>query len=487
MSTEAAPTSDAMRRPQRFYGVAALAIVVLGLLFALYVLHDRRSLVSDGERVAAQIAEETALIAEGTLDATRQLLRALAFLARPPVPDRTPEPGAVRAALLDLKAQTSYIMDLLIVDPRGHIQHWTGQGTPPDVSDREYYIHHATRASSGLFISEPLLSKVHQGQWFFALSEALRDRQGRLIGVVVAIVDSALLHERMALRLAVPGTTQALISDSGAVHARLPDHATHVGKRVVRPSQLAGLGPGSPSTTIRSPSQLDGRDRILCFRKVAAYPLIAVGTVVVDEILVPWRQRALLLSLLWVVLSAAALGLARRATAISRAQAELAEIDSLTGIDNRRAILDKATQLERSQAHAGSLSLLMIDVDHFKTINDRFGHQVGDEVLRRISDVLRTQIRATDIVGRYGGEEFLVLMPDTGPDGALLVAQKLCQAMPERIVQPMPVTISIGVATTSEKDATLDRTLTRADRALYRAKAEGRNCVRVAESGPDAG
>jgi diguanylate cyclase (GGDEF)-like protein len=190
---------------------------------------------------------------------------------------------------------------------------------------------------------------------------------------------------------------------------------------------------------------------------------------------------------LWFVLAVVAILVVRRANAISRSQAEQANTDSLTGIRNRRSILSDADRLERSQAHAGSLSLLMIDIDHFKRINDRFGHQMGDQVLRQISDVLRKEIRARDIVGRYGGEEFLVLMPDTGSEGALLVAEKLRQAVAERIVQPDRITISIGAATTSEKDASLDRTLSRADAALYEAKAAGRNRVCVANGSDPAG
>jgi diguanylate cyclase (GGDEF)-like protein len=205
-----------------------------------------------------------------------------------------------------------------------------------------------------------------------------------------------------------------------------------------------------------------------------------VGTIVVSDLLGDWRQRAIMLAVLWLLLAAAIVWLARRANSISRAQSELANLDDLTGLRNRRSILNTASILDRSEAHTGSLSLLMIDIDHFKTINDRFGHQVGDDMLRLVSGVLRTQVRTTDIVGRYGGEEFLVLMPDTGPEGALLVAEKVRRAVAEKVIQPVPVTISIGVATTSENDVTLDRTLSRADAALYAAKEAGRNRVHVA-------
>jgi diguanylate cyclase (GGDEF)-like protein len=284
----------------------------------------------------------------------------------------------------------------------------------------------------------------------------------------------------MGTELALPGSSQTLLSENGTVHARRPGHTDYVGKRVNHPKAMSSLTLSAPSVTVHAIGQLDGRMRILSFRKVGGYALVAAGTVVIDELLAPWRQRVIFAVILWALLGGVALVFARRANAISRMHADLASIDSLTGLSNRRSILDKATHLERSRQHTGSLSLLMIDVDHFKSINDRFGHQVGDDVLRRVSEVLRTQVRTTDIVGRYGGEEFLVLMPDTGTDGALLVAEKLCATVAERITLPDRITVSIGVATTSERDMTLDRTLTRADEALYQAKADGRNCVRVA-------
>jgi diguanylate cyclase (GGDEF)-like protein len=466
-------------RAQTFTGAAVAVVVLLGILIVLYAFTDRRNALAGGDRIAEQIAEQTALIAEGTFDSARQLLRAVGIVASPP--SRGPvDPDLAHAALLRLKDQNPEVMDILVVDAGGRIAHWTGTGTPPDIRDREYYAYHAQNTTSRLYVGEPLISKVHDGRWFVALSEALRDPQGRLEKVVVAMIDNTLLHDRMGTGFALPDSSQTLLSESGTVHARRPGHTDYVGKRVNHPKEMSSLTTSSPAVTVHTVGQLDGRMRILSFRKVAGYPLVAAGTVVIDELLAPWRQRVIFAVALWTLLGGVALVFARRANAISRMHAELASLDSLTGLSNRRSILDTATRLERSHQHAGSLSLLMIDVDHFKSINDRFGHQVGDEVLRRVSDVLRTQVRTTDIVGRYGGEEFLVLMPDTGPEGAVLVAEKLCTAVADGITQPDQVTVSIGVATTSERDLTLDRTLTRADEALYRAKADGRNCVRVA-------
>jgi len=457
-----------------------IAVVLLGLLFAIYGAFDRSNVLASGKGSAEQVAEMTALAVEGTLDSTRQLLRAMDFLIRPSTPGVAPDQQVLRARLLQLKADNPFIMDLLVISDEGRIVHWTGDGTAPDIRDRSYYAVHAESADRGLFVGAPLPSRVHADKMFFAMSEALRDEQGRLTYVVAAIVDIVLLHERLGVRMVIPGSTQALVAADGTIYARTPDHERYVGKKVDRPNELGMLSAETPAATILSTSQLDQQQRILSFRRVANYPMVAVGTVRLDQLLAPWRQRLWSVVAIWVVLAAAIAWITRRANVVSHIQHELATIDSLTGVHNRRSILNAALQLQRSSAYAGSLSMLMIDIDHFKSINDRFGHMTGDQALRQVAALLRGHVRATDIVGRYGGEEFLVLMPDTGQDGARRVAEKLCHTVASKVVAPVPLTISIGIATTSETDATLDRTFARADAALYQAKADGRNCVRVA-------
>lgn len=467
-------------RPQRFTRIAWAAIVLLGIIFASYSQLDRQATAIAGEEASKQIAEQTALAAEGTLDTARQLLDAMTLIARWTGKGRPSGDSAVRMELLNLKAKNPYVMDLLIVGADGRIQHWTGPGTPPDIRDRDYYKAHAKDAVTSLYVGPPLLSKVHRDHWFFAMSQPLRDERGNLAQVMVVIIDVALLRSRLGLRMALPESSQALLSLDGTVYARTPEHHKHVGMKVARQAEFARLTAANPLLTLQLTSQLDGNERILSFRRLTDYPIIAAGTVTLDHLFLPWRQRTTIVFALWLALGAAIFLLARRASAISERQTELATLDSLTGIFNRRTILDTAGRLERSQEHAGKLSILMVDVDHFKLINDNYGHTVGDEVLREITEVLRTQIRATDFVGRYGGEEFLVLMPDTGSDGALRVAEKLRASIEASIRRPQPVTISIGVAATKETDPTLDRTLSRADEALYKAKEAGRNRVQLA-------
>ena len=159
--------------------------------------------------------------------------------------------------------------------------------------------------------------------------------------------------------------------------------------------------------------------------------------------------------------------------------AEEAMTDALTGVGNRRR-LDQALALEigRARRDGTALSAIMADIDHFKRVNDEYGHSSGDKVLTRLGTLLRSQTRPTDIVARFGGEEFVVLMPNAGIAEALSRAEQLRTALAAEVVAPlpMPVTASFGVAELAGgEDAT--SLLHRVDVAMYQAKEGGRNRV----------
>jgi two-component system cell cycle response regulator len=163
---------------------------------------------------------------------------------------------------------------------------------------------------------------------------------------------------------------------------------------------------------------------------------------------------------------------------------ELAVTDPLTGLFNRRYMeRHLGTLVEKSAGRGKSLSVLILDIDYFKSINDRFGHDAGDDVLREFADRMRTCVRGIDLACRYGGEEFVVVMPDTDLSVATMVAERIRrriagEAFPiHRGERSIEVTISIGIAARVSPDDDAMAILKRADEALYRAKRDGRNRV----------
>jgi len=162
----------------------------------------------------------------------------------------------------------------------------------------------------------------------------------------------------------------------------------------------------------------------------------------------------------------------------------LAERDELTGLLNRRAIVRKAVEyLTRARESKGTLIIGLIDLDHFKSINDRFGHAVGDQLLQRFSAALRSSLHTREIFGRYGGEEFLVLFPDCTLDQARQSADRLRGALRDQRMrvdeQDVAVTMSLGLASYESGDVLFDQVARRADIALYVAKTQGRDRVEV--------
>lgn len=158
-------------------------------------------------------------------------------------------------------------------------------------------------------------------------------------------------------------------------------------------------------------------------------------------------------------------------------------VDVLTGLSNRRWLEERLPRFIARHEHSGDpLSILVIDIDHFKRINDEFGHAAGDDALRAVGKTITACLRPTDFAARYGGEEMVVLLPDTTTDGAIAAAERLRRVIAgaPQIVhdgRTLPViTVSIGVTESTEGD-TATTLVARADSGLYRAKAEGRNRV----------
>jgi two-component system, cell cycle response regulator len=158
-------------------------------------------------------------------------------------------------------------------------------------------------------------------------------------------------------------------------------------------------------------------------------------------------------------------------------------IDGLTGVFNKRYFLEAlGREMARAQRYARPLSILMFDIDHFKRVNDTYGHLAGDYVLASLARVISTRARREEIFARYGGEEFVILLPETQKEGAMELAEQLRKRVASHLFvfegEEIPTTVSIGVSTVVNENIPENELIARVDEKLYQAKNEGRNCVR---------
>lgn len=293
-------------------------------------------------------------------------------------------------------------------------------------------------------------------QRFFGLPPSIRLWSALILPAMLALAWFALVQPHYGVRVAIVGAMMSLLS---LVHALL---ILRHGARA-----FASYFTGS-ALLLLTLSQ--------AMRCVSALELSA-GDRILDNTL-PAQTAYVTLNAFAILMTT--IGMVLMATAKLRSEIEfLASHDSLTGALNRRVLIDACEQeLERSRRKHHVFSLLMLDLDQFKAINDTHGHLVGDRVLVDFVNRARAMLRRPDRFGRYGGEEFVALLPETSRDEALIVAERIRAEVEHSPAQPA-CTVSIGVACSGTDDATVDAVLNRADAALYRAKAAGRNCVRA--------
>jgi diguanylate cyclase (GGDEF)-like protein len=163
---------------------------------------------------------------------------------------------------------------------------------------------------------------------------------------------------------------------------------------------------------------------------------------------------------------------------------EMAVTDELTGISNRRSIISRfREEFERAKRQERSLGCIILDIDHFKEVNDRYGHLLGDEALRKVATISKDSIRTYDSVGRIGGEEFLIVLPDADFEETRSLAERMRKNIQEKLIQKteqmedVKVMVSLGITTIQDQDESINHIIKRADQGLYKAKSTGRNKV----------
>jgi diguanylate cyclase (GGDEF)-like protein len=266
------------------------------------------------------------------------------------------------------------------------------------------------------------------------------------------------------LMLEINGLPRHLAPDPGNMRDLLPDGGEALFAEIAR--QRDNREPYNLEYSIRPSDQTERILRIVINNEFEGDKRVALFAVAIDVTEQVRRERALEIA-------------RSRAMVLAAKAQKLAMTDSLTGLANRRCALDWLNRLLKASADEGlSLAVVIFDIDHFKAINDCFGHPTGDSVLKRVAEIARAQVRGDDVVGRIGGEEFLWLLPSAGTTLARQRAEQLRAAIEYGTAGPdLPrVTVSLGLAQLRPGD-TAERLLARADAALYQAKQGGRNKV----------
>lgn len=246
---------------------------------------------------------------------------------------------------------------------------------------------------------------------------------------------------------------------------------------------------GSASFIAVSP--LDGRERIYGVSKVENIPLSIIVGLDEAHVLREWQQRAWQSSVgFFTLLLLLGLALNKELEALAQRDEmqKIATTDPLTGVANRRQLmLSGEMEIAKAIRYKYQAAVLMVDIDHFKSINDTWGHPTGDRVIQSLANGIVANVRNTDVVGRLGGEEFVVVLTSTDSEGAFILADRLREFIERSISvhsddgSQVFFTVSIGVAGLENRASSFDKILGLADKALYDAKRRGRNKVVLAQ------
>lgn len=487
--------SRQLRTPQTWIAISLLAPVGILILSAIMLF----SLRQDAWDKAAQISQNLLQVIER--DITRNvelydlsLKAAVENLETPGLAQLSPQ---VRQTILFDRAATARDMGvMLIIDASGNVVEDMGMIPPRtgNYADRDYFLAHKARADLGLFIGSPLVSRI-TAERMLPFSRRITRADGSFGGIALGTLKLSYFSKLF---------DQLVLGQDGAINFYHRD-----GTRIMRyPYVEADLGvniKGAPTFvkfldvkrgSFIGTSVRDGVERSYAFTQVGDLPLILNVALSVDDIEAEWRMKALVIGSAVLTLCGLTIALTflfgrelKRRAAMQIELLRLSLTDTLTGLPNRRrfdeALRSACADAVRNQT---AVSLLIIDADHFKRFNDRYGHAVGDEVLKSLARHLGASVhRPGDLVCRIGGEEFGILLPETDGAGALRIADKVHAevtklALPKAGLGAGAVTVSIGSVSALGGQTLLDPIdlYRSADGALYEAKAGGRNQTRSA-------
>lgn len=472
--------------------ILGTVIPTLGMLalFTSILMQERRDIFAH----SVETADNLALVVEREVSRTFQLLdlSLQGVVENAFDPTVRAMPLEYRHSLLFDRATTAGTLlgSILIVDASGNIVDASNTRLPPrlNFSDRDWFTAHKARADVGVFVSAPYFSRLRDGARSIALSRRINGPDGSFAGVAIAaikidyfrkLLEGVNIGERGAL---------TLLHNDGTILTYNPGNGALVGTNIGKTPNVARfLATGERA--FLGKSVIDGEQRLFVFRKFRDVPMMMSIGASEPAIYASWNRQTRyiigLLAALAIALILLSIFLAAEFRSRLRIEAELRQLsstDSLTGLCNRRT-LDAAIGKEwlRTRRAQSPLAVLFIDIDKFKVYNDTYGHQQGDGALVAVAHAIADSVaRPSDMAARFGGEEFVLLLPDTDARGAHHIAADIHAAIAQLDMahagsEFQRVTVSIGIATNAAHVATAAQLLELADQALYSAKLGGRN------------
>lgn len=507
-------------RGKRAYSVLSVIVpVLIGVILGTELKLSYDASLSQARQHNASIASVMAARVDSALTAIDYLLRdVLDGVTEQDLAFRGGPGGALTRRLNEFllgKIRThDWLFGLGVMNRSGVFVGSVNREGPQNVGEsfsyREYFSYLAANTNRDVHATAVFTESVSGESWI-SMARTVRLAPGRFDGVIFAGISEKALREEFGRETHGPGMAVAVLDRERGLIFRKPEVPGRVGKKVDGLYLDEFISGKEDTFSMQDLSPLDGTWRLVAMQKCAKFPYLVIVSSQVDLDLADWRRKALIYAAGWLVIAAMIIynlfsyrrchsqagelvEMNRTLLGMQEGLQLLATTDSLTGCHNRRRILEIGLhEFNRAARYRRPFSLLMIDIDRFKTINDTYGHAAGDRVLQALSEQIRQILRSTDFLGRLGGEEFAVILPETGILQAVAIAERIRTALSAVFVsassfssadasaREIRFTVSVGVAEYRKDLDSFEAVLSEADRVLYRAKQDGRNRVAAAD------
>jgi len=466
----------------------ALALLVIAVLWALcgYLILSSRQREHDAIERSMTVIRDAAVLHVGqTLALADDMLALTAgWIVDHADADLRSDPRLRRQAA----PRPGQTVTVALADATGRL-YLPGGGEAlslPAIGDMDFFRSALASDPKRLYVGAPL---ADGGGVRIPLAARLESARDGFVALI-ALIDARSLASSLEALRAPEGGAISLVRRDGILLARAPLDSALLGRSLLAGSLFRDHLPSGESAFVRiEQAVIDNGERFMSYGPVGKWPLLVAASVAADEATAVWRRQAQGLAMLTALVSLLVAALAWRLSTmlgdLSRKTVELqhlASTDQMTGVHNRGHFLELLyREYARGMRYRTPLSLMVLDLDFFKQINDGYGHAAGDEALRAFAREISACLRAMDILGRLGGEEFGVVLPNTTLVDAETVAERIRIAVSRIAIETgygtVRFTTSVGVTQIGEIEDSVEEFLARADTALHQAKVAGRNRV----------